>query len=184
MPREIVTFSKKRFNPLDPDILMIDIRDIAHALSLLTRGNGHIKHFYSVAQHSLNCLEEARARGYSELLQLALLIHDASEAYLSDITRPVKNQLADYRDYEKVMQDMIYLKYLKRDLKKEELALIKDIDDSLLRYELDLLLDTKIELGSSLKSQPDIDFRDMREVEKDYLQAFENLRSKLWIEKH
>jgi 5'-deoxynucleotidase YfbR-like HD superfamily hydrolase len=63
----------------------IDERDIAHALSLVCRANGHFPHFFSVAQHSINCMKEAAARGYSTRVQLGCLLHDGSEAYLSDI---------------------------------------------------------------------------------------------------
>ena len=77
---EILTFTGKMFDPLAPDPALIDIRDIAHALSFLCRANGHFKTFHSVAQHSLECFEEAKARGLSKRLQLACLLHDGSEA--------------------------------------------------------------------------------------------------------
>ena len=90
---EILTFTGKMFDPIHPDPALIDIRDIAHALSCLARANGHFPTFYSVGQHCLNCAREAIARGYSRRVQLACLLHDASEAYLSDVTRPVKAEL-------------------------------------------------------------------------------------------
>lgn len=89
----ISTFTNNRIDPTDPSPEDIHIEDIAHALSMMTRANGHFKTFYSVAQHSINCANEAAARGCSKRIQLACLLHDASEAYLSDITRPVKKQL-------------------------------------------------------------------------------------------
>jgi hypothetical protein len=98
----IITFSKQKFSPLQAKAEEIDIIDIAHALSLLCRANGHIRHFYSVAQHSLNCAMEAKARGLSEEIQLACLLHDASEAYISDITRPIKRSLPQYLEFEEV----------------------------------------------------------------------------------
>jgi len=66
MSFEILTLSGERFNPLKPSVSDISISDIAHALSLMTRANGHIHHFDSIAQHSINCCQEAKARGYSE----------------------------------------------------------------------------------------------------------------------
>lgn len=86
----ITTYTGKHFDPIQPEPGLFDLTDISHALSLLCRGNGHMKHFYSVAQHSIACAEEAKARGYSARVQLGCLLHDASEAYLSDVTRPVK----------------------------------------------------------------------------------------------
>ena len=51
----ITTYTKKYFDPLNVDESLLDIKDIAHALSLICRGNGHVQYFYSVAQHSLAC---------------------------------------------------------------------------------------------------------------------------------
>ena len=61
MADSILTYSKIRFCPLEPVEEDIRIEDIAHALSLMTRANGHIPHFYSVAQHSINCFRKRRA---------------------------------------------------------------------------------------------------------------------------
>ena len=55
------------------------IEDIAHALSLMCRANGHFKEFYSVGQHCIYCCEEAIKRGYSNTVALACLLHDASD---------------------------------------------------------------------------------------------------------
>ena len=63
---EITTYTGKLFDPTNPNIDGIDIVDIAHALSLLCRGNGHVKYFYSVGQHSISCYREAKARNYSK----------------------------------------------------------------------------------------------------------------------
>ena len=85
------------------------IADIAHPLSFLTRANGHFAQFYSVGQHCIQCAKEASARGYNDRLALACLLHDASEAYLSDITRPVKKNLPGYRDVEKLSHLLLHL---------------------------------------------------------------------------
>ena len=91
----ITTFTGEDFDPTEPDINKIKIEDIAHALSLICRANGHFIRFYSVGQHCINCANEAKARGLPELIQFACLFHDASEAYISDITSPVKKHLCD-----------------------------------------------------------------------------------------
>ena len=88
----ITTVTGKHFDPMDPGNQDFNIVDIAHALSLICRGNGHIRFFYSVAQHSIACAEEAVARGYSPEVILGCLLHDASEAYLSDVTRDTTRQ--------------------------------------------------------------------------------------------
>ena len=93
----ITTYSKISFAPAAPKIEQIEILDIAHALSMLVRANGHFPKFYSVGQHCIHCCEEAYARGYDRRVQLACLLHDASEAYLADITRPFKGHLIKYQ---------------------------------------------------------------------------------------
>lgn len=102
----ITTYTGKNFDPLDVDESLLDIKDIAHALSLMCRGNGHVQHFYSVAQHSLACAKEAKERGYSKEIILGCLFHDASEAYLSDVTRPIKKELTYYLEVEDVLPNV------------------------------------------------------------------------------
>ena len=130
----IRTFTGIMIDPTEPDSELIDIRDIAHALSLLCRANGHFSHFYSVAQHSLACMREAKARGYGRRTQLACLLHDASEAYLSDVTRPIKGLMPEYLVFEKRLQDMIYEKYIGT-LSESELSEVSEADDCMLYYE-------------------------------------------------
>ena len=92
MKNIISTFTGQSFNILTPDPATVKIEDIAHALSLLCRANGHFNRFYSVAEHSINCCKEAAARGYDKTIQLCCLLHDASEAYMCDIPRPIKGR--------------------------------------------------------------------------------------------
>ena len=86
----ITTYTGKHFDPMKPESDKIDIRDIAHALSLTCRGNGHVKTFFSVAQHCINCAMEAEVRGLSRRVILACLLHDAGEAYMSDVIRHIR----------------------------------------------------------------------------------------------
>ena len=55
----ITTYTEKHIDPASPDPRMIDITDIAHALSLICRGNGHVKTFWSVGEHCIACAKEA-----------------------------------------------------------------------------------------------------------------------------
>ena len=66
MAEHISTFSGVHFAPLAPHREDILVADIAHALSLMTRANGHFPEFYSVAQHCLDCAAEAKAEGLTE----------------------------------------------------------------------------------------------------------------------
>ena len=60
----ITTYTGKHFEPSNPDPEMIRIEDIAHALSLICRGNGHVKTFWSVGQHCINCAEAGVTQKY------------------------------------------------------------------------------------------------------------------------
>ncbi len=135
----IVTYSKISIDPVNPLPEQISGQDIAHALSFLCRGNGHVNYFYSVAAHSVNCALEAVHRGFDRKLVLACLLHDASEAYLSDVTRPVKKHLQQYIDLEKRMQAIIWQAF-SLCLSEEEEALVKMVDDLLLAHELFYLM--------------------------------------------
>lgn len=84
-------YSGKPFYPLDPRPEEIELTDIAHALSLLCRYGGHAKHFYSVAQHSIGV---SYVIGGGPLQQIWGLMHDAAEAYVGDLTRPMKQALS------------------------------------------------------------------------------------------
>lgn len=61
-------FSGHRIDPLHIKEDDIHLEDIAHALSLICRGNGHIKYFYSVAQHSLNCAKKHKEEDIVKML--------------------------------------------------------------------------------------------------------------------
>ena len=140
----MTTYQGREIDVLNPNINKIDIQDISHALSFIARGNGHIKYFYSVAQHCINCCLEAKNQGYSNKIQLLCLLHDASEAYLSDIVRPVKGLLPQYLEIENKLQNTIYSKYIKEPITKDELEKMKIIDDSLLNMEFQLLMKVNV----------------------------------------
>jgi len=96
----IQTFSSRAFYPLDPRASEVCIEDIAHALSALCRFTGHCKHFYSVAQHSVlvsHLCDPADA--------LWGLLHDATEAYVADVARPLKHspEWAPFREVERLV---------------------------------------------------------------------------------
>lgn len=168
----IRTFLKIKFYPLKPVPEDIVIEDIAHALSLMTRANGHFAHFYSVGQHSVNCYKEAKQRGYSAKVQLACLLHDASEAYLSDITRPVKLHLAQYREIEENLQNTIYNKF-GLFLTEQDQCEIKSIDDSVLYYEFLALMDEKVfDYIPEICMEHDFTQHDFISVENEFLEIF------------
>lgn len=173
MADTITTFSKIHFTPLTPRREDILIEDIAHALSLMTRANGHFPEFYSVAQHCMDCAMEAKAEGLSAREQLACLLHDASEAYLSDITRPVKANLAEYRRIERVLQDTIYEKYLPGGLTEAEAQTVKRVDDTCLYYEFEHFMGERLFLQApEIARLPEYKISPFREVEEAFLKLF------------
>lgn len=131
----ISTFYNHNFDPTAPTAEDLCMEDIAHALSFLSRANGHFREFYSVARHSLNCAYEAKARGYSEKVQLLALLHDSAESYIGDLTRPLRRHIPAFSEYERALQKLIFEKFATTDVTKEEIACIQEIDDSLLYHE-------------------------------------------------
>ena len=174
----IYTVSKKRFYPLKPDSASIDICDIAHALSMLSRANGHFPSFHSVAQHCIECANEAIARRLSPRLCLGCLLHDASEAYMSDVTTPVKNNLDDYRKYEDNLINVIFEKYIGT-FTNEEKDIIFRIDKDLLYYEFYHYMGIELSEKPRLWSEPVFEEKPFREIEVEYLKLFERLTAKL-----
>jgi len=109
----ITVHSGRRFYPLDPRAEDIDIHDIAHALSMVCRFTGHVSRFYSVAEHSIHVAYHIEAETGDRALALCGLLHDASEAYLCDVARPVKRmpEMAAYREAESRVEAVIAAKF-------------------------------------------------------------------------
>lgn len=134
-PREIIadrkgdwiqTYSGRQFWPMDPRPEDIDIVDIAHALSMLCRFGGHCKRFYSVAEHCVLLSDVA-----DDADALYALLHDASEAYLVDVPRPIKRMLPGYAEAEDVIMAAIcdhygLLRVMPPDVKRLDRAILMD----------------------------------------------------------
>lgn len=129
----------QRITPDDVSIL-----DIAHSLSNLCRFAGHTREFYSVAQHSVRV-----ALALPPELRLAGLLHDATEAYVVDLPRPVKCLLPDYKRIEANVWEAISFKF---GIARFEHPLIKEVDDRALRTEWEELM--RHPLPSELKGLP------------------------------
>ncbi|MGI0021894.1 MAG: hypothetical protein ACRD9Q_03435 [Nitrososphaeraceae archaeon] len=84
------TYSGKKFILTDPRPEDIDIVDIAMSLTRMCRFNAHCLKFYSVAEHSIF----VQTLVTTPHLKLPALLHDAHEAYLGDIIRPIKGYIA------------------------------------------------------------------------------------------
>lgn len=128
------TATGRAFYPLDPQPEEIHIEDIAAALSKLCRYGGHCKRFYSVAEH---CVLMAHVASPSVAFEA--LMHDASEAYLSDVIRPVKSSLPEYRAIEERLEAVIARRF---DLVYPLPAEVKRIDNAILADECDQAMAT------------------------------------------
>lgn len=173
----IQTFTKKKFYPLEPQIEEICIEDIAYSLSLQCRFVGHCKEFYSVAQHCIamvNCFFNGPDN--KELAKYALL-HDASEAYLSDLPRPLKHlpEFQFYRDAEKHLSELIYVRFGLNPVEPEE---IKRADwDILCEEAMSPQIMSPVHPDWSARCKPVICFRPLlpERAEQLYLNKFRSL---------
>ena len=107
MKPEILTHSGERIDLLNPDPATIKIEDIAHGLSNVCRFGGQCDPFYSVAQHSVY-VSSLVPKGKNNIIALSALLHDGSEAYIGDVTSPLKQLLPDYKVIESRLQKIIF----------------------------------------------------------------------------
>ncbi len=103
----ITTYTGKAFDVVCPKCRDVDIKDIAHGLSNVCRYSGQCKTFYSVAEH---CYRLSKMFDSSEY-KVAALLHDAAEAYMSDVPTPVKYRANGYRETEFEILATISIKF-------------------------------------------------------------------------
>lgn len=178
MAQYITTYTGVHFYPLDPREADIRIEDIAHALSMHCRANGHYKYFYSVADHCIDCAAEAEARGLDAYICMLCLLHDAAEAYISDIPRPVKCDLDGIYDIEDRIAHMVYIKYAGRAPEEREFNLMREIDDAMLYHEFRTNMGEELTYGEMISDRSFMT-RPPSESETEYLRMFERFRNRL-----
>lgn len=130
----IQTASGGMFHILDPQPEEIKIEDIAHALGMLCRFTGHGRLFYSVAEHSVF------ASRLDQKNPLWALLHDASEAYIADLNRPLKHFTQAgpaYLEVEKIVMNAICKKF---GLPLEQPESVHKADNMMLYIEKDQLM--------------------------------------------
>ena len=131
----IQTYTGLTFDLQNPTPEMVDVEDIAHALSMLCRFTGHTKEFYSVAQHSVLCALKAPAH-----LSMQALLHDAHEAYVGDLNSPLKSIIGTrYSNLSSSIQRVIDTKF-NAEHDRESQHVIRNIDLRMLITEANALL--------------------------------------------
>lgn len=180
MEEGFVTYSKIRFNAMDPKLEDIKIEDIAHALSMMVRLNGHYPSFFSVGQHSIQCCKEAMSRHYVPEVSLGCLLHDASEAYLSDVVGSSKKNMTMYLQIENQVQGAIYRKFLGEVPMGEASVLIKGINDACYYYEYKHFMGIEQRPEEPMiLSDMSYEFEPFDKVEAQFLELFYKLMSEI-----
>lgn len=169
--QEIITKLKKhdgcmrtreglKFNFLDPEPGMFEIKDIAAGLAYKCHFGGQTPYFFSIAQHSILVCEEFEKHNpdaESDMKLLALL-HDASEAYTGDMIKPLKVLLPDFVKIENRIMDSIAVRFK---LPIENIHLIKPYDLMIQSREY-----------SAFYQEEEIEYMDPEEARKRFLIKF------------
>jgi len=155
-PMTMTLYSGRDVDIFNMNHKQIDIEDIAHALSNLCRYGGHCLFHYSVALHSVLCSYESGT--IKE--KLAFLLHDASEAYVNDLVRPIKHrpELEQYRVEEDKIQKLVFEKFgLEFPFSKR----VHEVDNKVLMDELGAIIITDSEIAET-SSKMEISLREAR----------------------
>ncbi len=118
------------FDLADPQPDQFTFADIAGALAKICRFGGQCERFYSVAEHSWHCAKQAETDGLPLETQQAALLHDAAEAFIGDMVKPLKVMMPDYRAVEERVERAIAEKFT-IDFDREQYS-VRKIDHEML----------------------------------------------------
>lgn len=149
----IFTYTGQKVHPFDLKPDQVRIADIAHALSRTCRYSGHVEGYYSVAEHCLLISDLV-----SEEHEMCALLHDAPEAYLTDLPSPVKSKLSGYNELEEKVWSVIAKKYgVPQQIPKE----VKHFDESIVRAELRDVKNLPEDFFDIQKDTPDVEIEQL-----------------------
>jgi 5'-deoxynucleotidase YfbR-like HD superfamily hydrolase len=168
------TQSGKKLCPFQPDPSQIDIVDIAAGLSKICRFSGQTSSFYSVAEHCMNVVGVIPEPD----LKLAGLLHDASEAYLADVPKPLKAGLPDYQAVENKVQAAVGMRF---GISPEKFGAVKKYDWETLKAEFALFFPEHYaeDIGESLNGIAELQIATLSpwDAECQFLQLFVKLNT-------
>jgi hypothetical protein len=173
----IQTFSGGKFHILDPRPEEILITDIGHSLSMMCRWTGHVRRFYSVAEHSVHA-----SHLVPETDALWAILHDASEAYIADMNRPLKHYTGAgpaYRKVEEIVMNAICKKF---DLPLTQPASVTEADNALLYAEKEQLMPPvtwDIKYGSEVAADVQLKCWNSDVAQVEFLHRFFELTNQL-----
>ena len=121
-------------HPFAPRPEEIRLGHISRGLSRIPRFNGHTVKAYSVAEHSVMCARVAIDYGLPDRQVRTVLMHDAAEAYIGDMVRPIKKQIVEYQEIEAIVFAAIADKFV-LDTSPETMGLVTEIDNAVLAAE-------------------------------------------------
>jgi hypothetical protein len=165
----IQTVSGEFIDPYSPDPARLHLTDIAHSLAYQCRYNGHIKPFYSVAQHSV--IVAASLDVYGAETQLWGLLHDAAEAYLGDVAAPIKQrpEFAGFRAAEDRLLAAIAERF---GLPADIPDIVREHDRRALTMEVQQLIGFRTEWVEWLDGYPALPYRILPHMPDDAETAF------------
>jgi 5'-deoxynucleotidase YfbR-like HD superfamily hydrolase len=170
----IRTYTGGKLYFFHPEKSNINIEDIAHSLSLICRFNGATEKFYSVAQHSVFVADKVKENGGTKEEIYSALMHDSSEAFISDVPSPFKKFFPGFKQAETRMEKFLANKF---QFKFPYAQIVKDYDLIALSTEMRDLM--KVSDSKLLKVKPtkeNIKPKSAKESEKLFLNRYAKYR--------
>lgn len=151
------TYTGVEFYPFDPKPDQFKIEDMVRAIANQCRYNGHVRHFFSVAQHSVMgsyvaedeySTDNGYPEGFAREIARLFLLHDGIEGWIGDMIRPLKFVLTDFG----LLEDALWKIFARRFGLPEELPHeVKVVDTIMTAWE-------KRDVKRSVKHWPNLPF--------------------------